>query len=177
MPVQARSRPRAEKKRAVAPQGETQASMYSHILVPTDGSRLSEEAAAAAIRLAKIVGARVTAFHVAPEIPPIELEAWARHDEKFVEHLEKAFDRQGHGYVAKVKELAGKAGVACGVHYARAASPAAEIVLAALQRRCDLIFMGSHGMGETADPLLGSVTAKVLAMGKIPVLVHRSRKQ
>lgn len=173
MRVQTRSRPRREKPAAAAPAGA--APLYRHILVPTDGSKLSVEAAEEAVRLARVLGACVTAFHVAPEIPPIELEAWARSDERFVEHLENAFEKQARGYLARVKQLAREAGVPCDVHFAHASSPAAEIVVAAKQRHCDLIFMGSHGMGESADPLLGSVTARVLAMGTVPVLVHRAQ--
>ena len=38
--------------------------MYRHILVPTDGSILSQRAVDAAIQLARPLGARVTALHV-----------------------------------------------------------------------------------------------------------------
>jgi nucleotide-binding universal stress UspA family protein len=150
--------------------------MYRHILVPTDGSKLSGEAAAEAVKLASLLGARLTALHVAPEIPPIELEGWARRDERFIEHLEKTFEKRSRAYLARVKDLADEAGVRCEVHYLHAASPASEIVIVATERGCDLIVMGSHGMGADADPLLGSVTAKVLARGSVPVLVHRARR-
>jgi len=36
-----------------------------------------------------------------------------------------------------------------------------------------MIFMASHGRGELTTLLLGSVTQKVLAHSKIPVLVYR----
>ena len=39
--------------------------MFKHILIPTDGSKLSNASAAAAVWLAKRVGARVTAFFAA----------------------------------------------------------------------------------------------------------------
>ncbi len=45
------------------------ASMYKHILVPSDGSRLSQKAAAQAIALAKVMRARVTGFHASPLFP------------------------------------------------------------------------------------------------------------
>lgn len=37
--------------------------MFKHILLPTDGSELSERAVPKGISLAKAMGARVTAFH------------------------------------------------------------------------------------------------------------------
>jgi len=43
--------------------------MYKHILVPTDGSALSDKAVEAAIRLAKLLGARITAFHAVEPYP------------------------------------------------------------------------------------------------------------
>ena len=51
--------------------------------------------------------------------------------------------------------------------------PAEAIVAAAKKRRCDLIFMASHGRRGFRDSLLGSETQKVLAEGPIPVLVYR----
>jgi nucleotide-binding universal stress UspA family protein len=51
--------------------------MYKHILIPTDGSRVSEEAAAAGIELARVLGARVTARHVVPESGAPSLDRWA----------------------------------------------------------------------------------------------------
>ena len=49
--------------------------MYTHLLVPTDGSKLSDKAVAHAIALAKSVHARVTVFYAAPDYPmPIYAE-------------------------------------------------------------------------------------------------------
>ena len=45
--------------------------MYKHILVPTDGSKLSARAAKAAVGIARATGAKLTAFHViTPYMPP-----------------------------------------------------------------------------------------------------------
>ena len=41
--------------------------MYQHILLPTDGSELSTQAVRAGIRLAKSLGAPVTALHTTPQ--------------------------------------------------------------------------------------------------------------
>ena len=171
MPIKPPRRSRAEPSRSRTPTARARP-LYRNILVPTDGSALSEEAANAAVRFAGVVGGRLTALHVLPEIPAIELEAWARNDEKYFEHLEKAFEKRAEAHLAKVKRLADEAGVPCTTVFVHAASPASEIVLTARNFKCDLIFMGSHG--AAADPLIGSVTAKVLARGTIPVLVHRA---
>jgi nucleotide-binding universal stress UspA family protein len=41
--------------------------MFKHLLVPTDGSPVSERAITSAMQLAKKIGAQVTGFHVVPE--------------------------------------------------------------------------------------------------------------
>jgi len=168
-----RSPRRVEARQEMAAAGN--GALYRHILVPTDGSRLSDASSEAAVRLAKVMGARITVLHVMPELPAIELEAWARKDAKYFDHLEKAFEKRARALVERVQRVADAAGVRCTTLCIHAASPAAEIEITARGRKCDLIVMGSHGMGEAADPLLGSVTARILARGAIPVLVHRTR--
>ena len=45
--------------------------MFKNILIPTDGSKVASESALAGVRLAKALGARVTAFFAAPPATPI----------------------------------------------------------------------------------------------------------
>ena len=40
--------------------------MFKHVLIPTDGSELSQAAAVKGLRFAKEIGARVTGLHVTP---------------------------------------------------------------------------------------------------------------
>ena len=52
--------------------------------------------------------------------------------------------------------------------------PAAEILVAhAKAKRCDMIFIGSRGMGAARNLLLGSTVTKVLQLAGVPVLVAR----
>ena len=49
--------------------------MYKHLLVATDGSKLSAKAVTHAIGLAQVLGAKLTAFYASPEYPiPIAIE-------------------------------------------------------------------------------------------------------
>lgn len=63
-----------------------------------------------------------------------------------------------------------KAGVSFGEEL-RVGNVAACIAHAAEKGRYDLIVMGSHGRGALGNLIVGSVTAKVLAQCKVPVLV------
>ena len=47
------------------------------------------------------------------------------------------------------------------------------IVRAARRKKCDAIFIASHGRSGLAKVVMGSVTQKVLVHSKIPVLVYR----
>lgn len=148
--------------------------MYKRILIPTDGSPLSEEAAAAGIGLAKTLGARVIAFHVAPEVPDPGLEAWAHRNPAFREDLVKAFESQALAVLRTIKDRALKAGVPCECRYIWSPSPPEEIVKAAQEHRCDLVVMAARGKGESEEAFVGSVTARVVALSRVPVLVHRN---
>jgi nucleotide-binding universal stress UspA family protein len=47
------------------------------------------------------------------------------------------------------------------------------IVNAAKRKKCDAIFIASHGRGGVGSLILGSVTQRVLAHSKVPVVVYR----
>jgi nucleotide-binding universal stress UspA family protein len=149
--------------------------MYRHILVPTDGSPVSREAAAAAIALARTVGARLTTLHVmaTPEEP--SLAGWAHGDLDFAAKFDRVRERRGVMFVEAVREAAMLAGVPCDCVVAHGPTPSGVILREARVRNCDMIVMASHGRrgsGGTA----GSETLKVVALGGIPVLVHHASR-
>ncbi len=144
--------------------------MYSKILVPTDGSALSQQAAAAAVEFARAVGAEIVAVSVAQPYPMIAAEAVVVLD---TETETRALLEQAQQNVDKVAQLAKAAGVACSVGTALSYVPHEEIIKAAVDHHCDLIFMGSHGRHGLSKLLAGSVTQNVLAYSSIPVLVLR----
>ena len=52
--------------------------------------------------------------------------------------------------------------------------PVAETIVAqAKERRCDMIFVGTRGMGAAGNMLLGSTATKVLHLSSVPVLVAK----
>lgn len=144
--------------------------MYSKILVPTDGSSLSEQAAAAAVEFARAVGAEIVAVSVAQPYPMIAAEAVVVVD---AQAETRVLLEQAQQHIDKVAQLAAKGGVACSGSTALSYFPHEEIIKAALDHHCDLIFMGSHGRHGLSKLLAGSVTQNVLAYSSIPVLVLR----
>ena len=70
-------------------------------------------------------------------------------------------------------QVARAAGVPCESTSSSPATVYRGIIDAAKKSKCDVIFMASHRRGEVASAVLGSVTLKVLAHSKIPVMVFR----
>ena len=147
--------------------------LYRNILIPTDGSRESEKAAAVAIRLGRVLGARITALHIVAEPPTSRLEAWVHKDADFRRHMGKTMERRAVLFLETIRDLALKSGVACECHLVRGGPPHEEILRAAAEHDCDLIVMASHRLGADREVMLDGETIKVLAGGPVPVLVYQ----
>jgi nucleotide-binding universal stress UspA family protein len=147
--------------------------MFKHILIPTDGSEIAAKAIAAGIKLAAEMGARVTGFH-AEETRPLHLHSAAYGVE---EDLIAEFDRRSREFaertVATIGHAAKEAGVPFEALIVKSPRPYQAIIDAATQRKCDAIFMASHGHRGLVGLVLGSVTNQVLTHSRIPVLVFR----
>jgi nucleotide-binding universal stress UspA family protein len=139
--------------------------MYSHILLPTNGSDRANRAAEAGLELAKALGAKVTCLLV---VAPDYLPAM---DPSYIPTPSP--ESQSHEILDPVARRAKELGVACNLIVAQGADASAEIVSLATQRKCDLIVMGTHGRSKVGKLLLGSDAAQVLADCEIPVLLYR----
>jgi len=145
--------------------------MFKHILVPTDGSKLSEKAIKHAMGFAKQCKARVTALHVIPKFHTFTYQA------EMIEMTPKEFEKSGvehaNQFLRYAKRVASSAGVDCDGVHASSDQPYKEIIKAAQKKGCDLILMASHGRRGIEVFLLGSETQKVLTHSHVPVLVYR----
>jgi nucleotide-binding universal stress UspA family protein len=148
--------------------------MYSHILVCTDGTKLSQKAIRTAARLARSLGARLTGAYVgAPYVAPIYSEGMIYAANTTRAQYQKAVERAGRKALESVTAAAQGAGVKAATLLLTANTPWQGILKAAQSKRCDLIVMSSHGRRGLAGLLLGSETVKVLTHSKVPVLVCR----
>ncbi|WP_068636181.1 universal stress protein [Thauera butanivorans] len=147
--------------------------MFKHILVPTDGSALSESTVSRAVTFASEAGARVTFFYAQPDFPmPIYGEG-ALIDPTTPEQFAKSAAAEAQSILDKAKAVADSAGVVAATDTVVNEIPYEAVIDAADRHGCDLIFMASHGRRGIAGLLLGSETQKVLTHSKIPVLVYR----
>jgi len=147
--------------------------MFRRILVPTDGSDLSNQALNAAIRLAEENGAALVVLNVQPVYrPPVVAEVPVA-DVYSQEEYEAGALQVSNKLLGDAAALAAAASVPHKLVPQLDASPWEAIIRVAREEGCDLIFMASHGRRGMAGLLLGSETQKVLTHCKIPVLVYR----
>jgi nucleotide-binding universal stress UspA family protein len=127
--------------------------MYRHILIPTDGSELSQRGVAHGLALAKSVGAKVSIIYVVEPLLAVTGD--------FASVLDRA------------ENAAKEAGVSCETIQMENVQPDQAIIRTAEDKGCDLIVMSWHGRSGLSTLLIGSVTTKVLTYAKTPVTVCR----
>ncbi|MBX6319599.1 universal stress protein [Pigmentiphaga sp.] len=152
--------------------------MFKKILIPTDGSPLSAQAANAGVSFARSVNAEIVALHVTqPFAATIGFDGMAAAYAITDDAYEKASAEQAAKYLDAVTSRADTAGVKSTALSVSNFNVADGIVQAAAETGCDLIFIGSHGRSGLSRLLLGSVTAKVLSLAHVAVLVYRVKEE
>ncbi len=146
--------------------------MFKHFLIPTDGSPVANKAAKGGIALAIKLGAKVTAYYAVEDLQPVYLEGYT-FDEKMIDEIDKRAREAGQKCVDAIGKMAKAAGVRFASTVRKANTPYEGVIGAAKKHKCDVIFMASHGRRGLSRLIMGSVTQKVLAHSKIPVVVYR----
>ena len=144
--------------------------MYQRILVPTDGSDITDKAVRTAIDLAKLCAAQLLTISVKEPFP---YSAISEMQPVPPQEFYDAQERIAEARVKSVQEQATAAGLTCKAHTVEALHAWEAIIEHATQQSCDLIVMASHGRRGVSALLLGSETQKVLTHSKVPVLVVR----
>ena len=147
--------------------------MFKHILVPTDGSRLSVKAAKRAVKLAKSLGAKVTGFYAAPDFSSTYYGDGYILRSPSAKAQAELSQKQARRCLSAIEVEAEVEKVPCEVFHTVSDSPYEAIIDAARRKKCDLIVMASHGRRGLSALVLGSETHKVLIHSKIPVLICR----
>jgi nucleotide-binding universal stress UspA family protein len=147
--------------------------MYKRILVPTDGSKLSDKAVKEAAKLAKLAGADLLLLHVRPPYDrPLYTEGSSLAYPSRRKDKERE-EKEEHDILHSAAKISDAMDVTTETTYVTSTSPYEAIVKTAKKGKCDLIVMSSHGRRGIAGLLIGSETQKVLTHTTIPVLVVR----
>ena len=147
--------------------------MFKNILIPTDGSELSQKAAAQGVGLAKALRAKVTAFFAAPPATPIVYRSSLPVGYTTPGEHEQMIEKTAGEYLGYIEGMAKDAGIAFDGVHVTSDYPEESILKVPHNKGCDLIVMATHGQGGLRGVFIGSVTQKVLNQSKIPVLVIR----
>jgi len=145
--------------------------MYHHLLVPIDGSELSDRATEASLELARKVGARVTGFVVEPHPP---LPNMGSHPATYArdadDHLART-EAHAREVLGQFAARAAALGVPFEGQFKRTDGVDDAILDAAADYGCDTIVMVTHGRSIFGELLFGSHTKNLMARTSLPLLV------
>lgn len=153
--------------------------MFTKFLIPTDGSPLSEMAALEGVDLARKVGAEVIGIFVARESqnPAFDFSSIRPKHFPTPEEYREAVMKVGETYLKPIQQAAEKASLKYSSRIVISNATALEIVKAADENGCDLIYMGSHGCAGWSHVLVGTVATRVLQTSTTPVLIYKFKKE
>lgn len=154
--------------------------MYKKILVPLDGSGLSE----CVLEHVKAVatGCRVPEvdlfFVITPSPVPWQAEEEGGAPEglgprRLTAEGEKRAEAWGKNYLGKIEKDLKAAGVAAKSVLVRGKFPEEEILNYASKNNVDLIIMATHGRSGPARWAFGSTSERVIRLATVPIMVVR----
>ena len=134
------------------------------ILLAVDGSKPSLDAVDFLIQQAGLYRAKPEVELITVHLPVPRMHGVGK------EQLGKYYEEEGQANLAPAKKKLDAAGIAYKASVL--VGPIAEtIVKQADASRCDMICVGSRGMGELGKALLGSTATKVLHLASQPLLI------
>jgi nucleotide-binding universal stress UspA family protein len=150
----------------------TKIPLFQRVLIPLDGSALSEQILGPALALDGLAQAEYTLLRVAE---PFVLTSYAPLAQ--INRLDEQLTQEGlseaRAYVKRVAERLCVEGRTIHARALLAEQPAAAILDEAHRQEADLIAMTTHGHSGLARLLLGSVADKVLRGATLPMLIAR----
>ncbi|ADJ14561.1 universal stress protein [Halalkalicoccus jeotgali] len=149
--------------------------MYETILVPTDGSPQSREAADHALEIARQFGSTVHALYVLDDRGTGRMSQAVNelsHDSPERKEMDQRHEEAGAELTDEIVERAREAGVDA-ESVVRSGDPAETITDYAEERGIDLIVLGARGRSAVGKFLLGDVAGKVARHATTPVMLIR----
>ncbi len=146
-----------------------EASPFTHILVPTDGSEHSISAGQLAVRIAGIHRIPLTFVYV---IDTIAVEKMASATNRAIDEIEAELRAKGQSYLDYLTRMAAYRGLEAEAVIAHGL-PHTEIANLARERGIDLIVIGHSSSHGPTRVDIGSVSRRVIETAPCPVLVTR----
>lgn len=140
--------------------------MFKRILVAIDGSKMSEKVLDTAKQLTVLHQAKLTLINVGKElvIPP---NVVITDLQKILSEISKA----GHDLLHEAKAKLKAEGIEADTLFVQGSSISRLIVNVAREQNHDLIVIGSRGLGNIKEVMLGGVSHKVTQLSQCPVLI------
>ncbi len=144
--------------------------MFTHLLVPLDGSELAEIALPMARAVAERFGSRITLIR-AVHLPPYIGDGLDFTD--LYTNLDQSMQQEAREYLDEKQRVLKAAGIDTDYHLVVGEPPADAILLAADELGADAIVMSTHGRSGMMRWVFGSVADRVLQRAKVPILLSR----
>ncbi len=107
-----------------------------------------------------MLGSKITAIHIMQDVPTLYVE------------FQKILEGEGQKILNEFSKRANQKGIIINIVLLQG-DPASVILASAERKKYDVIIMGSRGMGQLKELLLGSVSSKVIHHSLCPVLLIR----
>jgi nucleotide-binding universal stress UspA family protein len=148
--------------------------MYTHILVPVDGSSTSDRGLDEAVKLAKLTGARLRLIHVVDQLRYATSmgAGFGPMSDDLIPLLREAGEKilatgkarvEANGVPVQTTMLEGFDGRVCDL-----------VVAEAKNWRADLIVLGTHGRRGVGRVFMGSDAEQIVRQATVPVLLVRA---
>jgi nucleotide-binding universal stress UspA family protein len=136
--------------------------MFTHLLVPLDGSSLAESVLPTAAALAGKLHSQVTLLHVIERGAPAAVHG--------ARHLTAPADADA--YLAEAaRQMPGGLRVTRHVHGVEESDVAGSIVQHVSELGIDLVVLCTHGRGHLRHKLFGGIAQRVAGRGGVPILL------
>lgn len=145
--------------------------MYNKICVAVDGSDTSFLAVKSAAKLASQLSAELLIVHVIRNMKvPRELKRFVKQN-SLDQLRQEALEGAGKEIVEHATGIAKELGIEVCDKAIVQGDPAGAIVAAADSHECDLIVVGTRGLGQVEGMLIGSISRKITSIARVNVLV------
>jgi len=143
--------------------------MYKKILVPLDGSKLSEKALD---HLKAIVDVKkVEKVIIMMVIEPILADIKSYIDAERIHETEVKREEEARKYLKKIADSLKKEGVPVEIKLEADGDPSEKILDVSKEENIDLIIMSTHGRTGFKRWLHGSVASRIIGHSAVPILI------